>query len=128
MDWAPVILIIPILLLVDLVRTNWEDEDRSGHCQCFNKKRGLRNRWAMLRSAVDQLVVDPNRMTVSLAAHMIGRVLGFFWFGRPYIRIPVDVYFLEQCDGRMHVYGCINDTAHMKVLPGGRKVCPSGEG
>lgn len=101
-----IVLAIPVLWVINLIKSNVEDKDRSAHCECMNANYSLRERLAMFSDVVERFVlVDPNVWSVSYSAHAVGRILGWI-VGRPYVRVYLDQWFVEWADRNMHAKSC----------------------
>jgi hypothetical protein len=112
-----------VVFLVDFVHLNLDDSDRSKHCRCFTKNDRLQIRVARARMSVGICLADPNTWTISATAHMFGRVLGYF-AGQPYLRFPLDMFYMQHIDDNMYVHSCIRNRDAMVDAGGGSVVCP----
>ncbi len=98
------VLAVGVLIAVDAVYLNMHDSDRSDMCPCFTRRGGINARLLATSRALDRLVENPHKYTISLCAHMCGSVLGWF-IGRPYVRMPLDLYCLYHVDEFRDVEG-----------------------
>lgn len=125
---ATLALLFMVLFTIELVRLNLESEDRSAHCGCLNGNSSIWERLRLLRHSSEWVLQDPNKRSVSFAAHSLGRVAGFFVM-RPYVRFPLDMYFFMEADQNMHAHECILGYDQLAPVAGPRgrtrRVCPS---
>lgn len=76
---------------------NWLEP--GGHCSCLAKNETLEARVAWFNRACEE-IAEEDVVSVSAAVHGVGRVLA--WpLGRPYLRLPGDLFYFRAIDHRL---------------------------
>ena len=106
MALSSTVLSIIILLAMDMASLNFNDPAGSRnhiYCRCYSCNHTLEKRVEMMANSFRLMAEAPEILTVSLAAHSIGKTLGWV-VGRPNVRFPLDMFVYEYFDAKT---GCI---------------------
>jgi len=99
-----------VAVVMGLLQVNRETDDdirrQAQYCPCYYAWRPLDMRWALLRATCAVVAWNLSWATLSAACAAVGGVFGWF-FGYPFIRVPLDEAYFDQASYNDAHHGCV---------------------
>jgi hypothetical protein len=99
-----------VAVVMGLLQINRETDDdtrrQALYCPCYHAWRPLDARWALLRANCSDIAWNLSWTTLSAACAAVGGVFGWF-FGYPFLRVPLDEAHFNQASYNDAHYGCV---------------------
>jgi hypothetical protein len=106
-DYFLAFFVLDILQLNFRMQWGW----RKKYCICVVQSKPLGSRLCDLRVSVSEMFDTPDKYTVSMAAHRVGCLLGWF-VGVSFIRMSLDNAVWDDYNYNYTRAGCVHDALH----------------